>query len=173
MPGLPITLPHGVQPRTTLTDTNPGAGLFNEYIDSNGVQTHEPQYWIKVYNGTSGALTKGGVYMVVYDGDEETNPKLAAPATVAADAQVVVATAASADATWCWVVVSGYVDALVEGTTDVAKDDFLKATNAQIYFVKDATTKSTDSAAIACAAQAANSAVLTKVYLIGDLVDID
>ena len=58
----------------------------------------------------------------------------------------------------------------MEGTTDVAKDDFLEVLNTEDSFKKDASTRSTNSVAIAQEAQASNSEVLTNVYLLGERV---
>ena len=62
------------------------------------------------------------------------------------------------------------MDALVEGTTDVAAGDFLKIAQATSTtgYLKDGTSKTTSSHAIAHAAQTANSNVAAKVYLIGE-----
>lgn len=126
---------------------------------------------VRLYNGTGGATVVGRVYRIAFDGDEETNPKAAACVTLASVYQnVVVALEVTADATWGWFAIQGYCQAFVEGTTDVAKDDFLTvndATDADA-FIGDTTTRTVNSFAIACEAQADNSAVLKRVYLFGD-----
>lgn len=152
----------------------PGAERIVKYVDSSGnVSGYQKQ--VLLYNATGGACVAGAVYMVNYDGDEETNPSVIAEVAGTANREMVVATAATASTAWGWFVYAGYVDAMVEGTTDVAKDDYLKiveATDADA-FIKDGTTLTADSFAIACAAQAANSAVLTKVFLLGGEHDPD
>jgi len=129
---------------------------------------------LRVYNGTGGALTQYAMYTLSFDGDEETNPKLIANVSGASTglyyAYRVVATEAAAAAAYTDVVVWGWYTCLVEGTTDVAKDDFLKidtsvSTTAPI---KDGTTKTTGSVAIAAEAQATNSAVAARVFLLGE-----
>jgi hypothetical protein len=162
------------QARDTIGSNTPGKMSYSEYVSSAGVNTGEPQYRKRVFNNTGGALVTGAVYMVAY-GAAGKNPQIIACAAVTANCYVCVATEAAADQTWTDVVMEGVVDAMVEGTTDVAAADFLKivaATDADA-FIKDGTTKTTDSFAIALAAQAANSAVLTKVWLTGEIGDID
>jgi hypothetical protein len=94
---------------------------------------------------------------------------------VTVNRQLVVASAAYADQTWGWYTFAGYCDALVDGdATDVTKDDYLKivaGTNADA-FIDDTTSRTADSAAIACADNTATQA-LTKVFLLGDPCDVD
>lgn len=114
---------------------------------------------------------QGEVLVKAFDGDEEYCPKAVAAATSSVYQHVVVATedqGATAGFQWC--VIEGECQALVDGTTDVAKDDFLEVLNTADGFTKDATTRSTNSAAIARAAQATDSDVLTYVYLTGERV---
>lgn len=130
---------------------------------------------LRVYNGTGGALTQYGCYNLSFDGDEETNPKLITNVSGATTglyyAYRVVALEAAASATWTDVVVWGYCQMLVEGTTDVAKDDFLKidtSVSASAPIKDSSTVRSTGSVAIATEAQAANSAVAIRVFLLGE-----
>lgn len=133
---------------------------------SDGVISHQ----VQLYNATGGVLSAGGFYLVNYGGTTATapNPRVTAPATQAAARLYVVSATALADVSWGWFTYLGYCDALVEGTTDVTAADFLKLVNAQVYCVKDATTRSTATVAIALAAQAANSAVSSRVFLLGE-----
>lgn len=165
----------GVIPRCSVAADAPGSVRTVSYVDSNGAETGDVCKQIRLYNATGGALTANATYMVDFDGDEETNPKVIACAAVTVDVHVVVAAAATAAASWGWFTYAGYCDALVEGTTDVAKDDYLKivAATSATSFIKDGTSRTADSGAIACAAQAANSSVATKVFLFGDRFDID
>ena len=126
---------------------------------------------VRLYNGTGAATVKGRVYRVAFDGDEETNPSALAVVTLASVYQhVVVALEAVPTASWGWFAIQGYVDAFVEGTTDVAKDDFLTCNDAtdDDAFIDDTTARTVNSMAIACAAQADNSAVLTRCFVFGD-----
>lgn len=116
---------------------------------------------------------KGEVLVRVYDGDEETNPKAIAVATSSVYQKLVVATedqGATAGFQWC--VTEGSCDALVDGTTDVTKDDFLEILTTADSFVKDATSRSTNSGAIAREAVTANASTLSKIYLFGERVII-
>lgn len=116
-------------------------------------------------------VLNGQVGVITYDGDEESNPTFSAPATSNTYQQIAVSPKAidvSVDGHYHWFQIKGDCEALVEGTTDVAKDDFLEVLNGEDSFKKDATTRSTNSVAIAQEAQAANSEVLTNVYLLGD-----
>lgn len=168
--GNPIDTLQGVDPSF---DT-PEAIKFIPYVDSNGVADGTGGFAVRLYNGGS-ALTNKATYMVDFDGDEETNPKITACVATTVDVTVVVAASAVAASSWGWFFFKGYCDVLVEGTTDVAKDDYLKLLTGTTAtaLLKDGTSRTTDSIAIACAAQASNSEVSTKVYLFGDKVDID
>ena len=129
---------------------------------------------VRLYNATGAALVAGRPYVVEYDGDEETNPSVITPAALAVYQHVVFATEATATASWGWFVIQGTYDGvLVEGTTDVAKDDYLDCTpgTSAVALIKDhSTVRSTASVARACAAQAANSIVATRCYIFGDRV---
>lgn len=115
--------------------------------------------------------TKGQLYTLTYDGDEATNPTGSANATSTVYQYLVVATKTSTTAGFQWAQYKGDCDfALVDGTTDVAKDDFLEVINAGTAMIKDATSRSALSVAIAREAQTANAATATLVYLIGDRV---
>ncbi len=121
-----------------------------------------------IYAYCAGAETRGNVRVITFDGDEETNPTAATPATSTVYQRVVVATQTTTAAGFQWYQYKGDAEALVEGTTDVAKDDFLEVLNTETSFKKDASSRSTNSVAIAQEAQAANSAVLTNIYLLGE-----
>ena len=119
------------------------------------------------------AETRGNVRVITYDGDEETNPTAGTPATQTSVYQRVgVATVTTTAAGFLWYQIKGDCEALVEGTTDVAKDDFLEVLNGETSFKKDGASITTNVVAIAQEAQATNSAVLTNVYLLGERVFI-
>lgn len=124
-----------------------------------------------VYVYTADDVAVGEVGVISYDGDEEYNPTFSTPATEASKQLIAVAPKAvdvSEDGYYFWAQIRGDCEALVEGTTDVAKDDFLEVLNGEDSFKKDATSRSDNSVAIAQEAQAANSEVLTNIYLFGD-----
>lgn len=113
---------------------------------------------------------KGEVYVVTYDGDEETCPKLVAAATNASNQEYAVVLAdQGSTAGVAKVQVKGHAYVLVEGTTDVAKDDYLELLNTEKSAKKDGTARTVNSFAIACAAQTSNSAVLTECELLGGM----
>lgn len=159
MPWYPEPVPMPLE----LTSQKPMGKCVRE-CDSNG-------WWydkVFAYNATGGVLTPNAVYILTYDGDEETNPKIIACAAIAnVPRMVCVATAATADATAGWVVVRGYYTASCNGT--IAKDDYLavKTGTDTDSFVVDTTAETTISAAIA---REANTGVNNKlVFLIGEL----
>lgn len=111
---------------------------------------------------------KGEVLVESFDGDSALNPKAVSATTSTVRKQTVVATknqGATAGFQFC--VVQGYCKALVNGSTSVAKGDFLEVTNGADNAVKDGTTQTANSFAIACEAQTAGSDTLTDVYLLG------
>jgi hypothetical protein len=157
-------------PRDALSLDHPGE--IRERFDSNNLRRVE----MRLYNAAATTVL-GGWYELAFDGDEETNPKVITIASGAASGAVtgaiqyaVVATEVVATGNWSWFVVQGNYSALVEGTTDVAKDDYLKfatGTSTTAPIKDSSTVRSTTSVAIARAAQTANSAVLTDVYIFG------
>ena len=121
-----------------------------------------------VYAYAAAAETVGKVRVITFDGDEETNPTAGSPATeTTVYQQTGVATKTTTAAGFLWYQTKGDAEALVEGTTDVAKDDFLEVLTTETSFKKDGTSITTNAVAIAQEAQAANSSVLTNVYLLG------
>ena len=56
---------------------------------------------------------------------------------------------------------------MVNGSTSVAKDDFLEVINGADNLVKDGTAQTTNSVAIATEAQTSSSDTLTDVYMLG------
>lgn len=123
-----------------------------------------------IYVYLNEAKLKGEFQLIAVDGDEETNPKTADVATLAVYQKIGVVLEAATAAGWAWVQTKGYCKALVNGTTDVAKDDYLEVLNTAVSAVKDATARSVNSVAIACESQTTDAATLTDVYLIGDRV---
>lgn len=118
------------------------------------------------------AETQGKARVITFDGDVATNPTAAACATSSVYQLVGIATKTTTAAGFQWYQYKGDAEALVEGTTDVAKDDFLELLNTEVTMKKDGASRTVNSIAIAQEAQAANSDVLTNVYLIGDRVII-
>ena len=162
--------------RQTAASASLGAIKYATYVDSNGVDTGEPQVLMRVFNNTGGALLQGGVYAITFSGTEASWLQIIAVAASAFDQEVCVATEAAANQTATWVVISGFCNALVDGgTNDVTDGDWLKlvaATNADAFVQDHATTRSTDTMARACGTNTGTEA-LTKVLLIGGAHDVD
>ena len=132
------------------------------------------QTQIQLYNATGGALTANRLYVVTYAGSTTTapNPRVIAPATSTVEKYYVVSTAATADATWDWFILSGYATLGLEGTTNIDAGDSVKAVNGQVYVVKDSTVQTAVSVAIALEAQAADSVVEKIAYMNGERVTL-
>jgi hypothetical protein len=143
-----------------------------EMAYTNSDNTLGRKRWL--YNGTGAATVAGKFYTILEDGDEETGPKvIAADAVATVQRECCVAEAAVASGAFGWFFIEGWCSAYVEGTTDVAKDDYLKIavgagpTDAAFAAIKDGTSETQASVAISSAAQATNSGVLTRVRLLG------
>lgn len=122
-----------------------------------------------IYAYVAASITAGTPLVLTFDGDEETNPKGATPATNTTVHQLIIFTTVTqgADAGFMWCQFAGDAKILVDGTTDVTKDDFLKVINAGVALIKDATSRGVNSIAIAQEAMTTNAATLTFVYLLG------
>lgn len=132
---------------------------------------------VKLYNGTGGALTAGGLYEAFVGGTARTdpNPRVKAIGASAGGRPRLycVALAATAAATWDWFAVYGNVQALVDGdTNDVAAGDYLKPVASSVNLVLDHATVPT--AACVGAAHGANggTAALTWILLAGNFAVI-
>ena len=170
MPVIETGWPSGLMGRGVTSNDTPGQRKVVSYVTSAGVDTNEPQFWVRVYNGTGGTLTKYACYMINWTGVASTgNPQIIACTTSTPTREIVVATEAALTTAWTWVIHAGVCDALVDGTTDVAVSDFLKLTSgtSATAFIKDGTSYTTSSHAIAMAASTLDSANQTKIYLIG------
>jgi hypothetical protein len=120
------------------------------------------------------ATTAAGRPMVVtYDGDEATLVKGVAPATSSVYQEIAIVPrliGSAAEDVWCQT--RGICEALLDGTTDIAKDDYLEVLNADTALSKDATTRSVYSVAIATEAYTDTPDALYTVMLLGDRVQI-
>jgi hypothetical protein len=151
-----------------------GLNAAETVLDGTGLQgsvrSQGGNEFMMVY--VSEAKAQGEFQVITFDGDEETNPKLADAATLAVYQKVGVLLEAVTTAGFYEVQTKGVCEALVDGTTDVAKDDFLEVLNTSVSAVKDGTTRSVNSVAIAREAQTTNAGTLTDVYLLGERVII-
>lgn len=118
------------------------------------------------------ATTKAGQPMVVTgDGDEEVMIKGVAAATLAVYQEIAVCPKLiGSSAEFAWGQVRGICQALVNGTMDVAKDNYLEILNGADNFVLDSTVRSVNSVAIACEAYTDSTDALKTVHLLGDRV---
>ena len=127
---------------------------------------------ITLFNDQAGALAIGTVVQVIYDPDGTNGLTQGMQAGAPASTAWVTFTAIALESVGVDAIgyfqIAGVCDALVEGTTDVAAGDFLEVLNTEVSFKKDGTSRTANSAAVALAAQAADSAVLTSVLLIGE-----
>jgi len=126
-----------------------------------------------VYVYIPAAKAKGEFQIIGFDGDEEYSPKVGDAGTLAVYQEVGVVLEEHTAAGYAWVQVAGVCEALVDGTTDVAKDDYLEVLNTAVSAVKDGTARSVNSVAIAREAQTvAGSTTLADVELLGGRVII-
>lgn len=140
------------------------------YTDSSGVVSGKRRKEVKMYNGTGAPIVKGTVLLVHYTGLPATSPQVVVTATNTPTREVVVAVESVATAAWGWFCMGGWVDAYVNGTTDVAIGDLLKITQATsaIGFIKDSsTTYSTGTIAVAGAVSTLDSDNITLVEFLG------
>ena len=123
---------------------------------------------------SAATLALGQPRVLSFDGDEETNPVMIVGAdTVAVYVEVGVATEAITGAHWQWFQLKGDCDyCLVDGGTDVAKDDYLDLPATKTALYKDGAAKTADSVAIAREAFTGTPAAVKMVYLLGENVQI-
>ena len=127
---------------------------------------------ISLFNDQASAIAVGDIVVVGYDPDG-TNGRLQgmqahAPATSAFNVYTAVCIKACAVDAVGYFQLSGVVSAFVDGTADVVAGDFLEVLNGTNEFIKDATSRSALSSAIALASQATDSNVAIDVYKIGE-----
>lgn len=130
---------------------------------------------IALINDTGAATVAGQVCTVGYGASAASGLLAKTVAAVSVDVKLAVAESAISFGNVGWFCIHGWVDALVEGTTDVTAGDFLKlvAGTTTIAFIKDGTSRTSDSGAVAMAGQTANSEVSTRVLLFDERCDID
>ncbi len=144
-------------------------------LNAAGTESTENMQYLEVrlYNGVGSALVTGRPYAVEATGAEATQWQVITPAALAVYQYVVVAMEDVPAASFGRFAVQGFVDAMVDGTTDVADLDYLDVTpgTSAVAFIKDhSTARSTASVARACEARTTDSAGLARIQLIGDPV---
>jgi hypothetical protein len=148
-------------------------GYVEGYLDGTGMQGARKRVGVNefVYIQVPATTAAGTPLVVTYDGDEEVMVKGVAPATLAVYQEIaIVPTLQGSAAGFQWCQVRGFCSALVLGTTDVAKDDYLEVLNGGTSLVMDSTARSVNSVAIACEAYTTSSDALKSVQLTGDRV---
>lgn len=120
-----------------------------------------------LYNETAAARTKGQVATIDYSNDYRF--ECIAPVSTAFPVRTCTFIKDTALHELAWMQTEGEAEASVEGTTnDVAAGDFLQVINAEFVFRKDGAARTDASGAVAIDAQAADSAVVVTVNLIGE-----
>ena len=146
---------------STTEDNGTGYG-YGGQVKSNSGYTAEFLY-------VPANTVEGEVLVKSFDGDSANNPKAVAPTTSTVPRQTVVATKdQGSEAGFQFCVTKGYCKALVNGTTNVAISDFLEVINGADNAIKDDTSQTVNSFAIANEAQTASSDTLTEVYVLGE-----
>lgn len=144
-----------------------------ETVDGTGAQGARKRAGLNeyVYIQVPASTAAGTPLVVTYDGDEEVMVKGVAAATLAVYQEIAVTPRlAGSVAEFMWCQTKGLCQALVNGATDVAKDDYLEIINGADNFVYDSTVRSVNSVAIACEAYTTASDALKAVQLLGDRV---
>lgn len=127
---------------------------------------------ITAYNATGSTIAAGDVLVLTYGYASGTEVNASIPATSSVYQQIVVAIEAIASTAIGRFQKSGYCEAYVEGTTDVAAGDFLEVLNGENEFKKDGAARTVYSVARAVDAQALNSNVKVTVFLFGERTQI-
>jgi len=120
------------------------------------------------------ATTAAGTPMVVsYDGDEATLVKGVAPATSSVYQEIAIVPrliGSAAEDVWCQT--RGICEALLDGTTNIAKDSYLEVLNTDTALTVDGSTRTVYSVAIATEAYEDTPDALYTVMMLGDRVQI-
>jgi hypothetical protein len=149
-------------------DTDQVTVVNSENVDGTG-------HWeIRAYN-PSGADVAYTTYHLTFDGDEETNPRVIPWTNAGNDnfRMLVVPQEAVAAGTWGWYAFAGICKCFVEGTTDVAKDDYLmldtdSAAGLTSLITSGGTVETNSTVAVACEAQTVASVTTAiRVNLLG------
>jgi len=144
-----------------------------ETVDGVGAQGARKRQGVNefVYMQVPATYAAGRPLVVTHDGDEEVMVKGVAPATLAVYQEIAVTPKlAGAAAEFMWCQVRGICKALCDGTTDIAKDDYLEVVTTETAFFIDSTARSVNSVAIACEAYTDTADALKTVHLLGDRV---
>jgi len=165
-----MTVPNMLVPGWDTLAFTATPGYEMAYTNADG--TVGRQVWLN--NASGGATVVGRCYVETFDGDEETNPKAVVLDSVATNQRrLLVARQAIASGGFGWFATFGITDAFVVGTTDVAKDDYLKPPTSftgdlAFSLIKDGTAETINSVAIATIANTVDTVgTLCRVFLLG------
>lgn len=144
-------------------------------IGAQGLNQLDEEKTVILTNRTGGALLAGGIYAIdlVQSATESTSAELGAGNAVAVATanlncpMVIALDTYSDDATGMFVLASPYVDALVEGTTDISIGDVLIPINGQAYLKTQSAVVLTTGCAQAHAAFTTNGTGTIKVAFDG------
>ena len=133
---------------------------------------------ITLFNDRATAIDKGEIVLIGYDPDGSAGLTQGMQALDIATSTFVVFTAVALESVAVDAIgyfqISGYcADADVDGTTDVAKGDFLEVLNTADAMIKAGTTRTLGSCAIALEAVTADADTSAIVYLIGEAHTIE
>lgn len=113
-------------------------------------------------------------YHLTFDGDEETNPKAISWTDAANDnyRRLVVPQEDVASGAWGWFAFAGTCKCMVDGTADIAQDDYLfldtdGAGGVVALITSGGVVETNSTVAIACEAQTSATDTAIRVYLIG------
>ena len=128
---------------------------------------------VTLFNDRAVAIDKGEIVLIGYDPDGSAGLTQGMQALDIATSSFVIYTAVALEAVAVdeigYFQVSGFcADADVDGTTDVAKGDFLEVLNGADGMIKAGTTRTLGSCAIALEAVVADADTSAEVYLIGE-----
>jgi len=139
---------------------------------ASGVSNKDQKDYIRLY--CSAGYTQGKPYIVDDDGTLLSPVALAAPGALAVYQTVAVPQSATTTVPgWYTFQVKGNCVALIDGTSDIAANSWIKLAASGVAFVLDhATDRSTASAGTVAVAVTANSAALTACRLNGERVII-
>jgi hypothetical protein len=126
----------------------PGNTRTRTILDDAGNTRQQTVMWL--FNDLGAAAVLGKPYVIRFNANSAQNPSIAAAAASPSDTPELIAVAinATADQTWDWFFVEGYGEALVDGTQDVTKGDYLSVDDDIVSgggFKEDTTTRTKNS----------------------------
>lgn len=150
-----------IYPRDFLSALDsPGDIRVIQNKDANGNDDGSYHVEMRVYNASGGALVKGQPYLLTPTGVQATNMTIITPAALASVPRIVVfAVDTTANNTWCWVAIGGWIDANITGAQTIG--NFLKvaAGTSTTALVTDGSTQTTGSCGVVATTRASGTGV--------------